>query len=313
MTDARVIGLLSWYDENPQWLRDVITSFSRCGVSHFICLDGAYFLLEGGKAASPRKQHKAIVDTCANLGVGCTIHTPESVFYGNEVEKRNLMWRLADQITGPEDWRCIIDADEVVEQPVDLRAELANVTEDVAEVMLIDRYEQDDPVVKANPGMPLELPTPLRKLFRGWGIHCDRNHYTYRDPDGRTLWGYDNGRMAPAYTATHMMKVWHRSRDRTLTRHRQQYDYYARRDKLAVEGLEGTSCKYCDSQATEVMGGNMTTTPQGYAVSDRIPVCAKHEQRVRWENAQDALAGKISVEHAAAANQGQHVQRFVTK
>ena len=314
--NARIIGLLSFYDENPQWLRDAITTYARCGITHYVCVDGAYFLLQDGKAASPRKQHKAIIDTCANLGVGLTLHVPETVWMENEVEKRTFMFQLADTIkTSDNDWVCVIDADEAVEQPVDLRRELAGITQNVAELTLVDRYSQDDPVIKANPGMPLECQQPIRKLFRARGIHCAGNHFTYVDGDGNILWCHQISGLAEAHEIP-TLRVLHRSRERNLARHRQQYAYYQTRDKLNAEVKHGPKCNYCDEPATTTMDGNLQSHGD-YATSDRIPTCAKHAQRVKWETFADITysgnPGNVSVGQAAAAFHGGGADRFIPR
>jgi hypothetical protein len=132
---VRVFACLSWFDESPRWLAATVASCARF-CDHVIAVDGAYLLYPGGRASSGGEQAETIHATATAYGMGCTVHTPATVWGGNEVAKRNAYVGIADVLgTLYEDWLFVIDADEVVSDVSPLwRADLEAAEEDVAEV-----------------------------------------------------------------------------------------------------------------------------------------------------------------------------------
>jgi hypothetical protein len=216
----RLIGILSWYDEHAAWLAGSIASLAKAEVSHLIAVDGAYGLYPNGRGYSGPSQHQVIIETTQALQMGCTIHTPAEPWFGNEVEKRNFAFQLAEQVAEPnEDWYFLIDADHFVATAIGHTKVLAETDCDVAEVRFFERYGGID-----SGGM-------LRCIFRAVpGLRFDTNHFTYRLPDGRNL-----HETTEPVAGCHMIEVEHRTMNRDRWRKELQQSYYTRRDELRVE------------------------------------------------------------------------------
>lgn len=216
----KIIGILSWYDEQPSWLAGVVASLAKTEISHLVAVDGAYALYPEGRPYSGAQQHGSILETCAGLQIGCTIVTPQEVWWGNEVEKRNHAFEIAETLTTPEDWYLLVDADHFVTTALGLKHYLSETDCDVGEVRFWERY-----------GIAGEGACPLRCVFRAIrGLRFDVNHFTYRTPDGRNL--HD-----PAQPAANlsMVEVEHRTMQRFDDRKDRQQRYYRRRDELGIE------------------------------------------------------------------------------
>lgn len=110
----RIHACVAWFDEDPRWLAATVASLAKIA-DHVVAVDGAYFLYPQGRASSGGEQAETVVSVCASLGLACTLHIPDGVWMGNEVEKRNAYVRLAAGFgTVGEDWLLVIDSDEVV-------------------------------------------------------------------------------------------------------------------------------------------------------------------------------------------------------
>ncbi len=216
----RVVGLLSWYEENPGWLVECVASTARL-CDHIIAVDGPYGSWPGAmkKPYSGTEQADAILRTAAGLGIGCTLHQSRQVWWGGqwggEVSKRDFMFRLGEQFTTPEDWYLRIDADEVLTQvPVDTKQKLAETKRDVAEVMIWQRLSNH---IDAEDGE-----SPFRCLFRALpGLRIQKTHYMVTAPPDRVF----NG---PGQEPAEMLwdvKLEHRSHLRTATRQRTKQTY----------------------------------------------------------------------------------------
>lgn len=282
----KLIGLLSWYDENPAWLSSSIISFAQAGMDHLVAVDGAYALLPGGKAASGFEQHEAILETCRTLGIGLTLHVPDQPWEGNEVEKRTFLFRLGQRFArARKDWFVVIDADEVVvKAPNDLKALLKNAEDyDAATVTFIERRPKTKKAEELAAKFKWEEESrfPIRIIFRTIpGIKCEGNHYTYVTPDGRTLWGNETVKgIAPALDLKGLFVVDHRTNFRSLSRADRQKDYYKTRDKY---GIELGTCSRCASPAVEVVPEGWEPHPDGLAAG-WSPVCALHKLDVEAE------------------------------
>lgn len=174
----KVVALLSWYEESPSWLAETVASAAKL-CDHIIAVDGPYADFPGAmnKPASGTEQAETIMHAAAGAGMGCTIHAPRKVWWGNEVQKRSYLMKLGESMTTEEDWLLVIDADEVLsEVPVDSKKLLADTEYNAAEVML---WERDD----------LDSNYPARRLYRALrGIQYTQTHYTITapGPDGTT-------------------------------------------------------------------------------------------------------------------------------
>ncbi|MBO0676793.1 hypothetical protein JRC04_04875 [Mycolicibacterium sp. S2-37] len=214
----KVIGLLSWYDEDREWLADCVTSLAGF-CDHLVAVDGAYAAFPGGKRASHSLQAGTISRAAADIGLNCTIHTPSEVWdgpWGGEVAKRNFMFQLAKSVTETHtgDWFFRIDADErITHCPSYVRDILQDIEEPVAEVLLWEDYP---PQVAHYVGQGVSQ-TPLRALFR---------NVPYLRIEGAHWNVIADGDLGPAYPLWDL-RVEHRTGQRSPERQRLKSEYNA--------------------------------------------------------------------------------------
>lgn len=246
----RIVALLSWYDENPAWLGGLTAAFA--GVAdHIVAVDGAYSLYPSGRPRSPQGQAEAIRDAAAAINIGCTIHEPQTTWVGNEVEKRNFMFHLAEKITTPDDWYLVIDGDEIVRRAGDLKAEMEASPHHAADATLYGERGHIHPSDRAFvTGKREEMQIPV--MFRALrGLSVVRKHYCYEAPDPEDAHNHDGSLKHPAERdvlklwgdgpceprATFAVHIEHRQSERDLWRAKGATDYYDLRDRLGVENL----------------------------------------------------------------------------
>jgi hypothetical protein len=193
-----ITGLLSWYDEDPGWLYESVSSaLALC--DRVVALDGAYALFPEGKPHSPPEQVAAIERA------GGTVYQPETVWAGNQVEKRTHLFQLEAA-----EWFFVFDADElVVRVPGDARRRLERTQADVAVYTLGgDRYH--------------------RGLFRGLpNLRVEGRHDHYlAEKDGETVHlrgDADRYRLEPFLSLTDL-RVQHRRREKERLQTSAVYD-----------------------------------------------------------------------------------------
>lgn len=218
----KIIALLSWYDERPSWLAGVVASLAHLQCEHVIALDGAYALYPNGRHHSPPEQSATIEQVCHSLGMGCTISSPQEPWFGNEVEKRNMHFRLAEAFAEPfKDWYFTIDADTFVTEAGVFRTHLEDADEDtnVADVRFIERADG------------IESGGMLRCVHRAIpGLRYVGNHFSPVTPAGVNL----HPPSTPCVSLP-MVTVEHRTRERDRWRKESQQGYYDRRDRMGAE------------------------------------------------------------------------------
>ncbi len=243
----RVCGLLAWYDESPLWLAAAVTAAAKL-CDHVVAVDGAYALYPRAKAQSDPSQAEAILHAAYAAGVGCTIHRPQEVWYGNQIEKRTVLFELG--AAERPDWFFVFDADDLVTNvPADARDRLKQAEEDVAVYTLWwteDFHRQPDLERAAqNESLPHQGANRyFRGLFRALpGLRVEGSHYHYvaeRDGEQVHLRGHeDYHELAPFLNLTDM-RVQHRHPQRTWARLETSAAY----DKLVrAHGLEKTTAE----------------------------------------------------------------------
>lgn len=216
-----MIGVLNWYEEKPAWLAAAVTSaIQHLALDHLVAVDGAYAALPDGRASSAPEQAQAVMELCAAANVGCTAVAPETVWNGNEVEKRSVAFALAEFVADDGDWLFVLDADEVVTSGGLARTVLAGTDLDVGEARLFTREQPHGGFQQ-------------RKFFRaGLGWHLEGNHYTYVTADGLT--GWCGGMATDLDPFDTRVEIEHRTRPAD-TRREQQQAYYRRRDEHGLE------------------------------------------------------------------------------
>jgi hypothetical protein len=229
-TAIRLIALLNWYDETPAFLHECVESLATVGVDHLVAVDGAYHAYPDAKPTTGTRQAHTFHTACARHRIGCTVHTPQAPWAGNELEKRTFLFRLAHTIATPtEDWLLVADADELWEAdtPTTLRTQLEQTPHDVA-TLHIREYVDTGHTNRDT----------ARKAFRAHptGIRVHGAHYIYVDGDNRVLWGVA-GRDIPAHTV-HGVHVTHRPAARPTHRTTMRNQYYTHR---AAQRLEASA------------------------------------------------------------------------
>lgn len=248
----RVVGCLSWFEEQPAWLAAAVASSAKV-VDHVIAVDGAYALFPHAKGSSTVAEHDAIRETCAGTGVGLTLHVPTEPWYGNEVEKRAFMLRLAMTVAEPHrDWLFMFDADDLVQRvPGDLRGRLAATDLDVAGVSLTERYDvsrwEEAAAVMDLPSEATMVDHP--KLYRALpGIRVERTHWLYMAGEGddtKVLWGPPEFGPVPRMDCSDLV-VEHRTRHRDRHRQARSKAYYTVRTQLGIERLADVYVEHVD-------------------------------------------------------------------
>lgn len=268
---TRIVALLSYFDESPTWLRDLIETLPVCGVSHLVALDGRYELYQHPLTRSPAHCRQAIEQACRDNDLGLT-HADRDTPWRDEIEKRTALFELAESVTTEHDWYFVVDADERITQaPGKLPKLLATTDALVGEAVLWD--DQSD--------------IPLRMFFKAVrGLKVVDNHYTYQTPDGRRLWGDWNTNLEPAIPTG--VKVEHRDKQRPAQRRDRKFAFYDLRDQQSPEQHE---CAWCKQPATGSIPWNWRWSGPGI-VGDRTGVCP------------DCEPGKLEESIAAAAELG---------
>lgn len=218
----KVIGLLNWYEENPNWLAECVASASRL-CDHLIAVDGPYAAFPGAlkKPSSGTEQADAIARTAAGAGMGCTIHSPRQPWWGKEwggeVEKRDFMFKLGMTFAQPGDWFLRIDADEVLtDVPSTTIRQLADSDQHVAEVTIWEREAANHIATAAN--SVGDYQSTLRCLYRAIpGIRVEQAHFIVTAPVNGTREFLSGPRGLPAEPLWDV-RLEHRTRLRTENR-----------------------------------------------------------------------------------------------
>lgn len=218
-----ITTLISWYDENPQWLAEAIYSVASFS-NQVIAMDGAYALYPNAQRVSPVEQSEAIHKAARESGIGCVIVEPTQPWRGNEIEKRSTLFAIAESFTDEAtDWYFILDSDEYVySNPyLNLPSLLFNTSEDVCNVNVWEKgaFWRFYP-----------------KFFRALrGIRAVGNHWTYELPDGRRLWGHGHrGKILEPAADFMKLQVCHRA-NRSHEREKAAQKYYTNREAAREE------------------------------------------------------------------------------
>jgi len=250
----KIVGIISWYDEAPQWLSTAVSGFARV-CDQIVAVDGAYALLPGARPCSHPMQAEAIMGAAESAGVGCLIHRPNNLFFGNEVEKRNLSLQLAAPfLTEDEDWIIIFDADCHLFRcnPPAVRGRLELTDSDIASYTYLDvenmfsnadlaKMVRDDDYSTESTGRTRDMYRWHPSLMYGpqhWQMSKEFRveGSTERNPQFERKWlrNYKAGTEKVLDLDAEMV-VYHRSRDRAMVRRQAQDEYYRARELHGVE------------------------------------------------------------------------------
>jgi hypothetical protein len=229
----KLVAVLSWYDE-PAWaLTELVTSLGAAGADSLVAVDGAYALFPEGKAQSPSEQSQAILAAAQGSEMECLLHIPQTVWFGNEIEKRTFALCEAGWLANAgEDWLWIVDGDEVVTEAEGLRNALEVTKHDTADVLM------DEVLDGSREGVH-----PIRKFFRAQesGIFLEHNHFTFWSGDGQLLYeGFQTPREDLATSEVlNFVRIDHRRGARSEMRNHRAQTYYDRRKQLKAELVPG--------------------------------------------------------------------------
>ena len=223
----KIVGVLAHYDESPLWLAAAVAGAAKL-CDHIVAVDGAYAFYPGGRPWTGPEQAQAIVETAQACEIGATVHHPADKFEGNQIEKRTLMFNLAQQVaSSDEDWIYVFDADDLVTHvAADTRDRLAAAAEDVAVFTLWWTEDMHATPAREQAAQGFAYPHEaanryFRGLFRALpNLRVEDAHYHYvAERDGETvhLRGAHDDQLAPFLNLTDM-RVQHRHPQRTRAR-----------------------------------------------------------------------------------------------
>lgn len=235
----KIWALLSWYDEQPGHLREMVESVAPL-VDGVIAVDGAYALYPNAKPESSREEHLAIVQAASECGLERWILNPGRPWIGGEVRKRAAMFHYAlSKATPHEDWFLIMDGDMLLDDNSvnvqEARAALENTPADVAEVTFAElAYGSSTHTVHCS---------GFRSLFRALpGLTVEGTHWIYTVPDEtrpakrRFLWHPVGGHSAEkALDLRDCVRLLHRPHVRDAERVKSRQEYYVAREQARAE------------------------------------------------------------------------------
>lgn len=238
-----IIGALSWFNESALWLTRTIASLARV-CDHVVCVDGRYELFQHDLDWSPAPEAEAVLAAAEGVGVPLTLHVPRAPFQGNEVEKRNLLLRLAMVHTHDyEDWIFVVDADEYIVHVGEGVGEiLSHVEEYVASCLLEEYFDpftqlgEDGGVARLQP-LPNTWRTPVRRFYRALpDLAYYGTHFQVGGMSRRSGWAWlDGPEKGSAYELRENLILRHENPRRAMLRREQASTYYSVRDALQIE------------------------------------------------------------------------------
>lgn len=223
----KLIGLMSWFDEDPLALLQSVNDLAAIGVTDLIAVGGRYENFpEQPVLRSRMSEVDAILARCSYHKIGLTLDLPHGPWVGDEVAKRQRMLDLADAVSdGDITWLCIWDADYRLfwsDTPTPPRDRLAD-----PGVRSLNVHFTDDPSESPSHWYPM-------KMFMRWerGLHMADNHHTYVYADGQELQILPRGEDAGPF---YPIRVQHLKYRRKQNRLDAQAAYYVIRDEQLLE------------------------------------------------------------------------------
>jgi hypothetical protein len=220
---TRIVAVLSWFDESPGMLRDMVLSLPLAGVDALVAVDGAFEHFANAQPESPVEQAQAISAAAKQADILLRLYY-RTTLWKSEPEKRSSAFTLAE-MQSP-DWYLVLDSDErILTAPLDLKKRLAATEKDAVEGMLLEaqattwsaEFEEEEglPAIHAQ-----RYVKPRRCLIRAIpGLRCGPRHC---DTYGNPLLMRD-------------LVIDHRNHEREKARADAAWEYYRVRDELGLE------------------------------------------------------------------------------
>lgn len=232
----KIVCYLSWFDEEPQWLYECVTSMARIS-EHVVAVDGAYEAFPEAESHSPEEQVAAIRDAAVDNSLNCTIYQPAEPYEGQEIEKRSIAVRLANSFCEEKvDWITFLDGDEL----------LWAVPGDLEKRLKLARGDQVGQVTIWTPPMPPPKKTgeASRQLMESgnifwcgrfflsmWDMYYAKNHWTLYSHQRKLSWDHNGG------ADFRDVVIYHRQPDRRRERKLRQRAYYEIRNERELEEM----------------------------------------------------------------------------
>lgn len=255
----RIVGCLVWYDEQPSMLAEAVHGLAKV-VDEIVAVDGAYAMFPSATVRSHPDQTEAIVRAAETENVGLTVHRPRQLFFGNEIEKRNLSLQLAAPFCEEGDWILAWDADYHLHRcdPAVVRHELETTDHLAATYTILESvdYMAGNDFLKE---YAVQRPVDTRYTIRTRGIyrwapdlHYENAHFLMKGTyQGVERWVYgpdlvggkvpgweDGGQFCSALNLNKALVVYHRRGERPLSRSEAADEYYRRRDLAGIETID---------------------------------------------------------------------------
>lgn len=211
----KCVAVLIWYDEDHRLLYENVRSWGEIADA-VVAVDGAFKGYPGGKPWSRPIQREHIEHAAASQGMELLTYCPDHLWAGH-AEKRSFALKLAESITGPEDWYLLMDADEQLVEGT--REDLEAIDLDAGAV----RAELHD-------AGHVWQPRLIRAVR---GLRVEGLHYHYVAGD-RTFWDYP-GRKQEEWADTPFV-LHHRRAERGPVRNAAAQAYYRHREQHRIEG-----------------------------------------------------------------------------
>jgi len=224
MAEAKLVVLMSFFDEDPEWLKQSVLSLAPLPVTDLVVLDGPYHGYPSEEEESPPSNYEALDQACDQLGIYLRYHSEGRM---SEVDKRARLFELGEKFTTEDDWYMILDADE----ELDFQDGPFSLEGNVGEVVL---YEPDT-------GETIYIRIFFRALR---GLTVEHNHHTYVAGD-KVLWGM-HGHETEASHDTNLIFA-HFTHGRAVERKSAADEYYRTRE---AEGIEKFRCHFCGTWTT---------------------------------------------------------------
>lgn len=257
----KIIGCLIWYDEQPSMLATAVQGLAQIA-DEIIAVDGAYALFPKARTRSHPNQAEAIIRAAEAANVGVTIHRPSRLFFGNEIEKRNLSLQLAAPFCDEGDWILAWDADYHLHtcNPGLVRSELAETDCLAATYTILESidYMGGNDFLR---DYAVKRPVDTRYTIRTRGVYRWAPDLRYQNAhflmkgtyNGRERWVYgpdlvggkapgweqdDGSGFCEAHNLNRHLVVYHRRGERPLSRQNSADEYYRRRDQAGIEVID---------------------------------------------------------------------------
>lgn len=225
-----------------------------------IAVDGAYAMFPSATVRSHPEQAEAIIRACETEDVGVTVHRPRQLFFGNEIEKRNLSLQLAAPFCQDGDWILVWDADYHAHNinPAGIRHKLETTRRLAATYTILESidYMGGEP---ERLELALRAPADTRFTIGTRGVYrwapdlrYENAHFLMKGtydgverwvygPDlvgGKTLGWEDGDEFVSSESLGKDLVVYHRRNERPLVRQQSAEEYYRRRDLAGIEVID---------------------------------------------------------------------------